>query len=573
MTFRTITLIVFALFLSVEIQAQSTGGNPQNSLLPEINPQDIEIRSEFRARFPGLRRQPILGFNPKPRVFRIDPNRMPFMETRDEAVANIAITQLDRPEPPLRSVLSTPDRTTGLIRAGFGNFVTPEAEGYFYHDLNDKNSFSGNVNYRSSEGHLDAPELSSFRYFDGDIRYHSKVKEDLNYSIGTSFLSDFNRMYNLEPVFQNGIGETAKKDYIGFGGNATITKTENALEGWELTVAGNIFSIDMDAGSTTYTGEINEQVIETNFDKHWAGSRLYETFHVKAFVLAGNYQYTGVESQQWINSNAAIEYRKLLNFSTHVSANAGLAYVSDGLSNRIYFTPEVKLRYNLKDAIIISGRAFGEPTMQTVREHHQTNRFLNFETVLQHSYTSGLFGEIAFQAFEGNRIFGGVSYELTKDYAYYQRTRPSGGLINSFEFYDVEYGKANIFEFFGGITQQLVPQKFWFDARFYARRPKLANNEDIPFKERLGLNTSFSISPVDDIKIVSWAEYIGKRNAPSITDDLNAFVLFNGSVEYQINNRFGVYAKVLNILGQKYEIWEGYQERPLQAFGGLTLKF
>ncbi len=36
----------------------------ESSMLPEIDPQDIEIRSQFEARFPGLRRQPILGFDP-----------------------------------------------------------------------------------------------------------------------------------------------------------------------------------------------------------------------------------------------------------------------------------------------------------------------------------------------------------------------------------------------------------------------------------------------------------------------------------------------------------------------------
>lgn len=573
MTFRLPSLILFALFLSVEMQAQTTGGNPQNSLLPEINPQDIEIRSEFRARFPGLRRQPILGFNPKPRVFRIDPNRMPFMESRDEAVTNIAITQLDRPEPPERSILRTPDRTSGLLKAGIGNFLTPEVEGYFYHGLNNKSALTGNIDYRSSEGHLDAPELSSFRYFDGDVRFHSKVKEDLKVSVGAGFLSDFNRMFNLDPVFQNGIGETARKDYLGFGGDVSVTKTESALDGWELNIGGNALSVDLDAGNTTRTGEVNEQVINASFDKYWAGSRLYETFHIKSSISGGNYQYTGIESQQWIDGRASVEYRKLLDFSAHITANAGLAYVSDGFSNRIYFTPEFKLRYNLKDAVIITGRAFGAPNMQTVREHHQTNRFLNYETALQHSYTSGVYGEVAFQALEGNRIFGGISYELTKDYAYYQRSQPTGGLINSFEFYEVQFGKANVFELFGGITQQLVPEKFWFDGRFYARRPKLANTGDIPFEERLGVNGSFSYKPIDKLKITSWAEYIGKRTAPSSTEDLKAFVLLSGGAEYQINNRFGVYVKVLNILGQNYEIWEGYQERPLQAFGGLTLKF
>lgn len=573
MTFRQITLVLFALLLSVETQAQTTGGNPQNSLLPEINPQDIEIRSEFRARFPGLRRQPILGFNPKPRVFRVDPNRMPFMESRDEAVANVAITQLDRPEPPQRSVLRTPDRTTGWLKAGMGNFITPEVEGYFYRGLNEKSAISGNVNYRSTDGHLDNQE-SSFRYFDGDVQYQTKVNDHLNVEVGVGFLSDFNRMFNLANAQQVLIGETAKKEYIGFGGDINITKTKNALEGWEFALKGNALNVDMLAGNSTLNGELNEQVVDASFSKYWAGNRLYETFHVNTSIAAGNYSFTSSGgSQQWLDTRASLEYRKLLDFSTHITANAGLAYVSDGFSNRIYFTPELKLRYNLRDTFVITGRAFGAPEMKTVLDHHQTNRFLNHQTALQHSYTSGVYGEIAFQALQGNRIFGGVSYELTKDYAFYQRVENNGGATQTFEFYEVNFGKATVFELFGGITQQLVPEKFWFDGRFYARRPKLANSGDIPFEERLGVNGSLSYKPITKLKITSWAEFVDKRKAPSTTNDLRAFVLVNAGAEYQINNRFGVYAKVLNILGQKYEIWKGYQERPLQGFVGLTLKF
>ncbi len=570
---RHITLILFALLFCVETQAQTAGGNQQNSLLPEINPQDIEIRSEFRARFPGLRRQPILGFNPKPRVFRIDPNRMPFMESRDEAVANIAITQLDRPEPPQRSILRTPSRTTGLVKAGIGNFITPEVEGYFYHGINKKSALSSNVNYRSTDGHLD-DQLSSFRFFDGDLRYNTKVNEKLNVAVGASFLSDFNRMFNLDNTQQALIGETAKKEYLAIGGDLTITNTENALEGWELKLKGNAIGIDVLAGNSTLTGEIKEQVVDASFSKFWAGSRLYETFQVNGSIAGGNYLFTSQGgSQQWIDTRASIEYRKLLDFSTHITANAGFSYISDGFSNRVYFTPELKVRYNLKDALVITGRAFGAPEMNTVHNHHQTNRFLNHQTALQHSYTSGLFGEVAFQGLEGNRIFGGISYELTKNYAYYQRVNQNVGVAQTYSFYEVNFAKANIFEFFGGITQQLVPEKFWFDTRFYARRPKLESGGNIPFEERLGVNGSFSYKPISSLKITSWAEYIDKREAPSSTDDLKAFVLLNAGAEYQINNRFGVYAKVLNILGQKYEIWEGYQERPLQAFGGLTFKF
>jgi outer membrane cobalamin receptor len=49
--------------------------------------------------------------------------------------------------------------------------------------------------------------------------------------------------------------------------------------------------------------------------------------------------------------------------------------------------------------------------------------------------------------------------------------------------------------------------------------------------------------------------------------------LLSAGAEYQLNDTFGVYAKLLNLMGQKYEIWDGYEERPFQVFGGITIKF
>jgi len=68
--------------LTVVLQAQNTKPVPTQNLLPDINPQDIEIRGVFKASFPGIRRQPYLGFNPKPRVYRIDPKSLAFYGKR-----------------------------------------------------------------------------------------------------------------------------------------------------------------------------------------------------------------------------------------------------------------------------------------------------------------------------------------------------------------------------------------------------------------------------------------------------------------------------------------------------------
>src|SRR5699024_4261855 len=109
---RICSVTFFLLLISLgatTAMAQDRGGR-DDAMLPEIDPQDIEIRSEFKARFPGLRRQPILGFEPASRAYRVDPDRMPYMEDRDNAVANLPISAMSLPEPPpFTSMQYSPD--------------------------------------------------------------------------------------------------------------------------------------------------------------------------------------------------------------------------------------------------------------------------------------------------------------------------------------------------------------------------------------------------------------------------------------------------------------------------------
>ncbi len=137
----------------------------QRTLLPDINPQDIEIRSQFQARFPGLRRQPILGFNPNPRVFQLDPNRMPFIEDEESIMANLPIGELDRPEPPEYESLGYATPENGFVRAGIGSYMSPEADVYAITRAGNNNWLSANANFTSSEGHIEEYP-SSYRCFE-----------------------------------------------------------------------------------------------------------------------------------------------------------------------------------------------------------------------------------------------------------------------------------------------------------------------------------------------------------------------------------------------------------------------
>ncbi|MBO6535684.1 MAG: hypothetical protein JJ966_05635 [Balneolaceae bacterium] len=578
MIFRPSLLFALIVITSAAALAQSGGTNPQNTLLPEINPQDIEIRSEFRARFPGLRRQPILGFNPKPRVFQIDPNRMPFMESREQAVASIAITQLDRPEPPARSVLPTPSRTNVYLKGGFGSFITPEADAYFYQGLGSKSTLTGDFSLLTSDGHLD-DQASGFRFMDGDVRFYSKVKKDLAVESSIGFLSDFNRLYNLDPLYQDVIGETTRKDYLGLSWNAALHQTKNALEGLTTELTVSHFEADLDAGDNTtrnngnlISGNSSEQYVHVEANKYWPGSRLYETLGINAQLTTGRYDAANSASQNIFLGTLGAEYKKLINFNMHATGAFNIAYVSDGLENKFYIAPEAELSYNLKDALLVKGGIKAGPFLTNLQEHYQINRFLNTATTLRHSYQSKAFGEIGLQLFEGNRVYGGLSYQITRNRAYYQRVSEIRIGQDYALFYTINYEKSSTFELFGGITQQLNPEQFWFDAKIYARRPKLDSGADIPYEERFGVTASLNYHLEKSLLLSTWFDVIGKRQSPTNNRELGTIGLVNVKAEYEFSDRFGVYAKVLNILGQKYEVWDGYQERPFQLFGGIIIK-
>lgn len=571
MYLRLILILIACVFVSSDTTAQSSASD-QNSLLPEINPQDIEIRSEFRARFPGLRRQPILGFNPKPRVFQVDPYRMPFMESRDEAVASMAITQLDRPEPPERTIIEEPKRRTIFSRAGIGNFTTPEFNGVFFQNLTTKSNISGKIDYSSSKGHLDS-HLSSFRFLSSDLRFFSKLNRNTQIEANLGGNLDFNRLYDLAPFYQVMIGETALKKYAGLNGGVSFKKIKNALEGSEASLQLHTYNSDIEAGTTNLGGSSNEIYLVGDIKKYWLGNRLYETFGVTGNFILGNYENSLKNSNNISNIGIDAEYKKLMNFNLHISGKVGLHYVSDGISDRIYFSPKVLISYNLKDALLLKGGLSGKPQIKSLQDHYEINRFLNNELILQHSYQSKAFVEAGLQFIEGNRFYGGLDYSITKDRAYYDRKIESTISDTYHLFYELKYDNVTEFEFYAGVTQQINPQKFWFDIHFYARQPKLKNDEDVPYEERIGINSSISYKPTNKLLLTAWADFIGSREAPSVNEELSAFTLASMQIDYEINNNLGVYTKVLNIFAQKYEIWDGYQERPFQIYGGLILKF
>jgi len=567
--------LLFCLMGAVaSLSAQQTGTQAQQNLLPEIDPQDIEIRSQFQARFPGLRRQPILGFNPKPRVFQVDPNRTPFVESDEAIAASVPVGQLDRPDAPTYTPLSYTDPATGFARLGIGSFVTPEADIYAIKGFDNKHWVSGNLSHRSSNGHLDEFN-SSFRNFDAVVRAHLRLSDSSLLKLDTGVFSAFNYLPadRVDGVPLQQAGARSAQTGAHFGGRFTLNRTTATGFRTDFNLFSNQFDLT-NSGGQTVTGDASEWGANVSGIYSWAGPRTEEVFSAYAGIDAGSVGVIGRDANEWSITETGARYERLLNYQTDIDASFGVALVSDAFDrSTFYITPKLDARHTLIDGIDLRARISGSPTHRSLKEFHQTNRFIGFNRQISHQYTSELRSEVIIEPLSGTMFTGGVQFQHIRNYAYFVRNEITGLQDVTTQFaYSPRYENANFFKVYASFSQQLAAEKFWVSADAFWQRPRLSGNDKIPYTESLGLTGTASVRPVRDLVVEGWIDYSGSRFNP-LGEDLDPYFLFGARFELALAGNAGIYAKLLNINDTEYEIWQGYRERGFQAYVGITYLF
>jgi len=560
-------VFVLALFLSSAIfqpiSAQDQQGS-ENSLLPEIDPQDIEIRSQFKARFPGLRRQPILGFDPKPRVYQVDPNRMPFMETQEQVVANLPVSSLSRPAPPSYSFPYYSSEINAFGRLGVGSYMSPEAQFWGVHRINPKSYVGGDLDYSSSDGHLDNQQ-SSFRFFEANGEYATKINDKTRLDFNGGFQNSFNHMFDL-PQSTN-IPNSSRKEYSGFHFGADLQRFQNTITGWKAQVAMRYFDASLnDAGILSGTSE--EYVYQGALAKRWTGNNLNESFTVKVAAQGSNYS-TNQLSDNWLTAQGGVIYERLFDYTTKVTADASVYYGSDIFDSKIYIGPSVTVKHPLLEMLTVTIKAGAEPYVKTVEQLHNQNRFLNVNNGLRHSYRINALAEAALEYANVGMLKAGIQYENISDYPIYRRQA-----INNTAnlFFETNYADVYRLKAYASVVHQLISDRLRINAKVYAQSPEISNGGRIPFEEKVGINSGLTIRPVNKITFEAWADYVGSRKTFQTGETLDGYLLIGGKADVEITERIGAYVKLVNLLSQDYEVWQGYTERPFQAYGGITIK-
>lgn len=573
-------LIFFFSGIVVPASGQQTETQAQQNLLPEIDPQDIEIRSQFQARFPGLRRQPILGFNPKPRIFQLDPNRTPFIESEEAVAASVPVGQLDRPEAPVYKPLSYADPSMGFARIGIGTYITPEVDIYAIKGFRDKNWVSGNISHRSSNGHLENQD-SSFRDFRTSVRSRLSLTQKALLHLNTGIFTEFNYLPadELNNIPENPAVSKSSRSGIRFGGEFSYDQT--SLTGFEseFNVYSHQFELSDTGGeSETIPGTATEWGASVSSGYYWAGSRIEEVFSAYLGFDTGNIETIGSVNNNWSILEGGAGYERLLNYQTDIDAYFGLALVSDAYDgSAFYIVPKIDARHTLLDGLDVRLRLSGAPNHQSIREIQQRNKFLGLTTPVAHQYNSELRAEVIFEPLSGTMLTGGSQFQHIRNYTYFTRNERStellpGEIITTRYSYRSNFENANFLKVYASFSQQLAAEKFWISSDVYWQRPRLSGNDKIPYVESLGVSATASFRPIRDLVIEGWANYKGSRHNPA-GDDLDSYFLLGSRFELALAANAGIYAKIMNINDVEYQVWQGYPERGFQAYVGITYLF
>ena len=272
-------ILVFAHLLAVALlvvavpytaSAQDPGQQP---VLPDLAPREMEIRGELIIQFPLLERQPLLGFNPPPRIPEIPADRQPLVDDYKQERADLPQTTIERPDPPT-AMGSSAGPVRGEVEAAAGSYLSRLVRVRAGGQVSPSTSIRASLDYLGSDGSeivaLQRVE-NPFDSMDGSVAVDYEGRS-MRAGATVGGFADYYSLFGLasrlpavEPSFENGPDRTANGVRIA----ARVASPRGAATSYSMgarwsyagfeTTSDSTFSpderrIDLDAGLSVPAG-------------------------------------------------------------------------------------------------------------------------------------------------------------------------------------------------------------------------------------------------------------------------------------------------------------------------------
>lgn len=253
---------------------------------------------------------------------------------------------------------------------------------------------------------------------------------------------------------------------------------------------------------------------------------------------------------------------------------AGIYGTQDSINSfehKLYITPHVVARYSVSSGHTFSGGIKGDVTWKSARTQFDVNPYLGIETVINsevkpidifvetngklapkvdyaigyHTAVYKVFGQYINNGLDQSNFE--IDYQTTTNLIH--SIRGQFDFITSKKLLLSVYGKYQFFSF------DLIQQPFHI--------PKLDLGIKAKFNVLDKLDTEIAFTYLDGM-------YAQDLTLPDASVKLNSILDLNLSANYKVNNSFGVFMKMQNILGNQYEYYLHYPSKGFQFLAGVS---
>lgn len=484
------------------------------------------------------------------------------------------------PEPAKKEFeVSNLDTYPGLVRIGYGNFLSPLLEGRYQSTQSEDWQYAAKLFHQSfgkgpvtwmgeevsKESHtelagqgsyfLSTSELFSslslrrdaYMYYGEDLGFVIPPNVDFigrvfdpntqiqgNFKLGIRDLEKVGRLGYEGALVLNGFKDsfTAREQELGFQGRGTYRPSQDLLG----TVAVSYFTTD--TRDRDYDLNRNYLSLRPEGTYHWGDFKF-----TAGFVL--------------------------------VSENDSVDTSKPGI--RLF--PVIKSRYQIRESLSINASITGDVQRNTYRSFVQENPFLGPSEQLLNTVT-----KLSFSAGVGGLISDKLVYRAGVDL---RRQSNLHFFVNSYadtaRFELVYDQEATVFQFNSSVELSLT-EKYTLTTQVDYFHYSLSNQQVAWHRPTWILQLTNRYSPFKKLTLQANLQVMGGLQArglgaidtnpvKKVVVELPALVDLEFNLDYAISSRFSVFATGSNVLNRSNTRWMNYPVRGIQGVGGLSFKF
>ena len=562
--------------------SDTTGSGP--SPLPEIAPQEIEIRGELQIQFPSLQRQPLTAFAPASPVPSYPTDRLPSAETYTQSLSD-----LPESRPTLEPVSSTIEASasplTGLVEAGGGRYVSRFARGRLQVPLGPHESITVRGDYEGTDGH-EPFEASSIQtaYDDlhGAIRFASRRSRVRATAGLTGRYNDYT-LFGARPVPAGSEPASAARPVEtqpdrtrrSLGGDAALHLRGSVPASIALSYAGTGVDTQIrpDSLADAQTVEERRFTAEASLRVPIGRSRLHLDGRTAAAGLGGAGAFDGDVVSLDLGARALLVKQgplRVTGGARLLTYQAPVGGSSSGTASATFVAPAVEASFHPGSRVRIFARNRPQIRGNSVRSVMETNPFLEATPTIRPTLETTR-AETGVEVTAGVvRLSASAGYRYAPSFLYYASSPSTGYRDGVFQ---ARYASAQIIH--GGVRvalQGLDRVQASLGARIRDAE-RTDGSRSIPNFAALKADGMVAWSFADDrgfLQLSASALGPRPREAPDAAD-VDAYVDIDVEGSFQVSPLLEVLASIENIGAT--ERWPRYERAPGIVSGGIRIQW